>query len=272
MAIVSLSTIPSRFERLNKTLQSLLAQSVRAERIEVYIPKYYKRFPEWSPSQLPQVPSGVDIIRIDDDLGPATKILPAARRYAGHKVDIVYCDDDRAYPNDWLKTMIKERDRRPIDAITNCGWVLKNTLQHRQRPIELPRTLDLPYKLTRLVQIGIQTVSGRKVTKPQRSWRFIRPGYIDVMEGFSGVMVKPSMFDSTAFSIPAGLWSVDDIWLSGIMAKNNIGIWLNPNGQLPPVEESDVEDPLYKAVLEGLDREQANQACIDYMRKEFGIW
>lgn len=272
MAIISLSTIPSRFERLNKTLQSLLEQSERAERIEVYIPRHYKRFPQWLPHQLPRVPDGVNIIQVDDDLGPATKILPAIKRYQDHSVDIVYCDDDRAYPKDWLRAMVKERDLRPDDAITNCGWTLKNSKTNKPRPIELPKTLDLPYKLTRLLHLGIRAVSGRKITKPQRSWRFIRPGYIDIMEGFSGVMVKPSMFDRTAFLIPSKLWSVDDIWLSGIMAKNNVGIWLNPHGQLPPVEESDVEDPLYKAVLEGLDREQANQACIDYMRSEFGIW
>lgn len=234
MAIISLSTIPSRFERLNKTLESLLSQSVKPDRVEVYIPSQYRRFPDWQASQLPEVPLGVDIIRVDDDLGPATKILPAVKRYDGQDVDLVYCDDDRSYPRDWLKTLMTERCRKPKDAITNCGWTLKGTKRERPIPIELPRTFDLPYKLTRLLQIGSSGFSGKKLAKPQRSWRFIRPGYIDIMEGFSGVMVKPSMFDSAAFSIPSKLWSVDDIWLSGIMAKNNIGIWLNPERPTPP--------------------------------------
>ena len=33
---------------------------------------------------LPEVPEGVRIVRVEEDLGPATKVLPAAQAWRGH--------------------------------------------------------------------------------------------------------------------------------------------------------------------------------------------
>ena len=45
--IISLSTIPSRFDKIGPTLESLLAQSAKIDEIRIYIPKSYLRFPEY---------------------------------------------------------------------------------------------------------------------------------------------------------------------------------------------------------------------------------
>ena len=82
MLIVSLSTIPPRFDKIGETLKSLLNQSVKADHIYLYIPETYRRFPDWD-GQLPHVPDGITIRRTDIDLGPATKVLPAARAHRG---------------------------------------------------------------------------------------------------------------------------------------------------------------------------------------------
>lgn len=47
------------------------------------------------------MPAGVAILRVEDDLGPATKALYAARDLRGQAVDIVYGDDDHHYLPDW---------------------------------------------------------------------------------------------------------------------------------------------------------------------------
>ena len=56
--ILSLSTIPARFDLLGESLNSLLNQSKKADEIHVYIPKNYKRFPNHEFST-PSVPEGV---------------------------------------------------------------------------------------------------------------------------------------------------------------------------------------------------------------------
>ena len=75
--IVSLSSIPPRFHKIGATLQALLGQSARIDRICLYIPEVYRRFPDWDGS-LPEVPEGIEIHRTEADLGPATKVLAAA--------------------------------------------------------------------------------------------------------------------------------------------------------------------------------------------------
>jgi hypothetical protein len=71
--VISLSAIPPRFAHLGPVLDSLLRQRPRAEAVLLYIPKSYRRFPEWD-GALPDVPEGVEIRRVEEDLGPATKL------------------------------------------------------------------------------------------------------------------------------------------------------------------------------------------------------
>ncbi len=80
--IITLSSIPPRFGLLKPTLFSLLSQRLKAEEVRLYIPHKYRRFPDWD-GRLPEVPAGITIVRCDEDLGPATKVLPAAQRPEG---------------------------------------------------------------------------------------------------------------------------------------------------------------------------------------------
>lgn len=72
--VVSLSSIPPRFDKLEPVLNALLAQTAKIDEIRLYLPKTYRRFPDYDGS-LPDVPRGVRIMRPNDDLGPASKVL-----------------------------------------------------------------------------------------------------------------------------------------------------------------------------------------------------
>ena len=87
--VISLSTIPPRFASVGPCLNALLRQTARPEAVELYIPHSYRRFPQWG-GGLPEVPAGVTIVRVDEDLGPATKILPAARAWRGQDVELFF--------------------------------------------------------------------------------------------------------------------------------------------------------------------------------------
>ena len=92
--VVTFTAIPPRFSNLPRKLASIARQDVRPDRVELHLPKIYRRFPGATPS-LPSLPEWVDVIYCEDDLGPATKVLPAAARWRGTDTDLLLCDDDR---------------------------------------------------------------------------------------------------------------------------------------------------------------------------------
>ncbi len=273
--VVSLTTIPPRFSTVSNILDSLLSQSIRPHRIELYIPKTYRRFSEHA-FCTPQTPDGITVNVIENDLGPATKVLPCAKRYKGTDTRIVYCDDDRLCPRNWLKLMLESTAERPKDCIVNQGWDLAHydRMSKGQRP--LPRAKrrrgiqNFPYWISRAIFQARYRTTRRPLRRP-----FISDGYVDIAAGFGGVSVSPDFFDDAAFEIPRVLWAVDDIWLSGHLARNGIGIWANAKGALVSPEYSIFSfsaEPLHTANLDGKDTHNANLACIDYFRENYGVW
>lgn len=276
MIIITLSTIPSRFHLLGPTLESLLDQTVPADAIEVWIPKSYRRFPDWE-FELPAVPEGVTIRIAETDLGPATKVLPAAKAYRGTDAKLIYCDDDRIVWPRFVESFLKASNEQPDCAIATSGWDIERLgfapEAHKRQPRSqrLKSRYDFAYKWRRVKQKCKELYLWRPMPKPFRSKLFKTDGYLDIMEGCGGVLVRPDMFDDVAFDIPAKLWAVDDIWLSGMLAVRNIPIWSNRFVPMPD-EQFDVSDPLHASVIEGLDRHEANCACVEYFQERFGIW
>ena len=86
--IISLTSIPSRFEHVETTLLSLLKQDKKADKIILYIPRYYKRFKK-KVIRAPKVPKGVEVRFSDIDYGPSTKILPAVKDFFNDDVRII---------------------------------------------------------------------------------------------------------------------------------------------------------------------------------------
>ena len=119
--VVTLTTIPPRFGKIRATLESLLSQSLRPARIQLYIPARYRRFPDWD-GRLPKVPKGVQVVRCDRDYGPATKVLPAARAHRAAGRALAFCDDDRAYAPDWLERLVEAGRARPDHAVAFLGF------------------------------------------------------------------------------------------------------------------------------------------------------
>lgn len=276
--VISLSTIPPRFANIGPTLQGLLAQNSRPEAVELYIPKSYRRFPQWS-GTLPSVPDGVTIVRTEEDLGPATKILPAARAYRGQNVELLYVDDDILFTKGWAQQSLSLRKAHPRTAICSASSKITRFGVNWVPDGPLPRTVPAPFQnrqlglvLRRFAKrvLGIGRNGARKTLfahKLQSS------GYSDVAEGYGGVMVQPDFFDDLAYDIPQVLWSVDDIWLSGHLARRGIPIWADRslNRGTVLLDTSDTH-PLHKLVADGANRIAANLACVQHMRATYGIW
>ncbi|MBO6897267.1 MAG: glycosyltransferase family 2 protein [Shimia sp.] len=266
--ILSLTTIPPRFSAVGDNLSHLLEQSAEIDAINLYVARKYKRF-EYDLADLPKVPDGVNLRIVDNDLGPATKVLPAAKEYRGQDVHILFCDDDKLYDSTWAQRFLDSALEHPdcciceegghLDAphYANDGWQSART--PRAGFIEK----DFAYRLKRAASLG--------KWKPSKA---SAAGYVDILEGWGGVLVKPDFFDDTCFEIPDVLWTVDDVWLSGCLERRGIPIWLNTEKKVRASghKVNLREESLAKLIHEGHGRVEANRACIEYFRNTYGIW
>lgn len=112
--IVSLTSFPARINTVHKTIQSLLLQSMKPNRIILWLAE--DEFPGKDselPEQLLRLKKyGLEIIYCEN-LRSFKKLIPALRAFPG--ADIVTADDDLYYRRNWLKTLYAEHMRHPED-------------------------------------------------------------------------------------------------------------------------------------------------------------
>src|SRR5262249_34545989 len=125
LRIISLSTIPTRFKTLAPTLKSLLDQRARVHDIRLYIPRHYRRFPDYDGS-VPEVPEGITIVRTEEDLGPASKVLFAVREQRANRGQILFCDDDRIFSPTWAADLFAAQDARANECVALIGKVISS--------------------------------------------------------------------------------------------------------------------------------------------------
>ena len=66
-------------------------------------------------------------------------------------------------------------------------------------------------------------------------------------------------------------WTVDDIWLSGMAAKQGTPIWAN-SGFIPDeISGADV-DALCNQTIGGMKQAEANLACVRLLQHDHVVW
>ncbi|MHC0052323.1 glycosyltransferase family 2 protein [Actibacterium sp. D379-3] len=255
--------LPAFFKELGK-------QRHRPDAVELYVAKTYRRFPGAVPS-LPELPDWVTVITAEQDFGPATKILPAVHKWRDKDIDILFCDDDQRYDRFWAGRFAADRRKCPDAVLCEHGFdfqylglpIPPNPPQPRLRKITW--TQRKIHRAKRVLSLGMYT--------PPRpaygSW-----AYVDIVEGFRGISVKPRFFDDEVFDIPEILWTVDDIWLSGHLTRTGHALRTTSNPMralLDPEAPHDVA-PLTTHSEEGVGRMAANIQCVRYFQEKYGIW
>jgi hypothetical protein len=135
-------------------------------------------------------------------------------------------------------------------------------LNATRRPGPKKRIKGVGYRLFRLATL-LQV-------KPRP---FTEDGYVDILEGFRGVMIRPEFIPPEAFDIPDILWTVDDPWLSGHLTRNGVPIWLYADA--PPWQQpykAHFSHRLGAFVYKDHGRLKADTAVIEYFRETYGIW
>lgn len=268
--VLTLTSIPPRFPNLPRKFKSLEKQSQRPDFVELNIPKSYRRFPGELPA-LPTLPDWVSVKFCEIDYGPASKVLPTAERWQNKEADLLVCDDDRLPDCGWIERLAKTRLGRPDDIITERGWNINQRFGNIRLNLDLPRALHHPkggrtpsYRFKRAVSFG--------ALHPPRKL-FNNSGYIDIFEGFLGVLIPSSAFPKAAYSIPEIIWTVDDVWLSGMAYSNGVKVWAHDMPR--PVYSDGYYDKL--ASLRNFthakyNRENADRYAVDYLRSVYNVW
>jgi len=97
MIYISLTTIPQRIKDLNKSVESLLKQSQKPNKIFINIPLKYKRFNEIiDDDQIPKFDDKIIEITRCEDYGPGTKLLGSLNKLEKNSL-IILADDDNIY-------------------------------------------------------------------------------------------------------------------------------------------------------------------------------
>jgi hypothetical protein len=110
--VVSLTSYRKRFTTLPMTLKSILSQSMRPDRVVLFIGT--EDMPHLTDEVLALVAAGLEI-RETADLRSFTKIIPALRAHPDHY--ILTFDDDIHYPADTIETLVEAYKRGPSSRI-----------------------------------------------------------------------------------------------------------------------------------------------------------
>lgn len=105
--VISVTSIPSRFDKLAPVLEALTRQA--CHEVWLNIPRKYNRFPDWDghvPAAILNISPKV-VINIDcEDFGPGTKFIAPALKLLSDDL-IVYVDDDTQYDDRLVTNLLK---------------------------------------------------------------------------------------------------------------------------------------------------------------------
>jgi len=205
--IISFTTVPGRIDKSYYTIASLLNQSRKVDEICIYIPLQSHKgveyiIPNWM-LKLQKNLKSFKIKRCEKDWGPATKLIPALLEHTENCV-IIYVDDDTVYNKNMVENLISYSNRYPKCAICNQGWNVErwNSKQCKTDKIFSNATRYFP----KVDPYGYQ--------------------FVDVLQGFSGVLVKNRFFDIPSLiqteKYPKQVFYVDDVYISGHLNNNKI--------------------------------------------------
>jgi len=116
MIYISMTTIPQRIESLNKSVESLLKQSHKPDKIFINIPYKYNRFNETvRDDQIPKFDNNIVEITRCEDCGPGTKLLGSLSKIKKDAL-IILADDDNIYEDYMIKKFFNYSSLEPNNS------------------------------------------------------------------------------------------------------------------------------------------------------------
>src|SRR3990167_3255442 len=124
--VASLTTMPDKYPKIVKTLESLNKQSRKLDAIYLGLPKKSRRLGiEYPP--LPEAVTKLCKVVTVEDYGPITKIVAGLLKEQDPETVIITFDDDMIYPHTIVEKLLQHHKTYPNSAIGSSGMLLKNS-------------------------------------------------------------------------------------------------------------------------------------------------
>lgn len=128
--IVSLTSFPGRFPLLHLTLMSLLCQTVRPDRVVLWVDE---KFADQLPAKVRSLEAhGLSIRTWPDEIRSYMKILPTLAQWPD--ATIATADDDICYWPTWLEELLTASARSPGSVVCHRAHRIIHDDQGRMRP------------------------------------------------------------------------------------------------------------------------------------------
>ncbi len=201
--IISFTTIDSRIDYIKPMIDSLLSQTLPADKINLYVsPEKGVLNKGIEQNQIPKfIKEFVDQKKINliftKDLGPHTKLIPCLKEYWDQDCIIITVDDDRIYPNNLVEIFYENYLRE------NC---------------------IIAYRSKKMVFENSNLLSIKKYLKwPRAKGKDL----FNFALGVDGVLYKPEFFTEDIFDMQGIMYSSreDDVWFNLIRLIKKIPVF-----------------------------------------------
>lgn len=219
--VVSLTTFPPRVKYTVKTVYSLLNQSIKVDKIVIWLSKdEFKGVPEEFQDIIKH---GVEVKFVDGNLRSYKKLIYALKEY-GDSI-IITCDDDVIYDKYMIERLYISYIKYPYDV--SC---------HRAHLIQLDENnFPLPYKEWKM-RISDHT-----------------PSYLHLATGVGGVLYPPNCFNNMVYNIDDIIKyapTCDDLWFWCMEVLNGVKVRVVMNNittlkYVPGSQQSDKGEQLH---------------------------
>lgn len=216
----SLTTMPHQYDKVNRTLDSLISQTYKLDKIYLSLPEISRRLGTKYPPVPKEISDKCSIIRCED-MGPITKISGGLLSEQDPDTVIITFDNDMVYPDSMVEKLIENHKKYPNSAIGSAGMLIG-----RGCPMCAisPNENNLLYNISKF-QIP---ETGRKVDSV-----YGYPGALYVRKFFPEKSLLHEQFFKHALINEATLLN-DDIIISGYLSLQNIERRIFPN--MPSVD------------------------------------
>jgi len=198
--VISLTSIPSRIDKVHMVIESLLSQSYKPKKVILWLSEYNREGVKvLDINDLPltlrkQVKRGLEIC-FCKDLRSYRKLLPTIERYP--ESHIVTADDDIIYPSDWLENLVVAHRGNPDCVICYRG-------------------------------VEMQFNEGLNCLKPYIEWPeynlALVPSFLLFPQGGEGTIYPKNIFNKELFNDSVFLdicLTADDVWFKAMSLFND---------------------------------------------------
>ncbi len=242
--IVSFTSFPARIEEVWQVVECMLRQTVRPQKIILWLSAEQFPSPSLIPDSLRSRMNDIFEIRIvEGDLKSHKKYYYVSKEYPESLILLI--DDDIYYPTDMLDNLMRHYEESTASIVCQYGYLINYDENSR--------------------------------IKPYREWEFLgRASYSDRLFFGSGggTLLKPSSLynDLTNLELFTELTpTADDIWLNAMARLNYLPIMmLTPKLILPVYNKKDKQALCDENVLGGKNDIQIEAVRTHYINK-FGI-